>query len=418
MSRWTVLIRDHHEGYISWEEFARNQDLIADNAHMKKRTARRSGRGGRALLSGMVRCSRCGYMMRVFYGSKAGNAHRYVCRSAEITRPDKPCVAVGGVRVDRAVSALLLEALTPEAIEAAQEAAHRVVEQRSEVRGALERELEEARYEVRLASRRYEAVDPDKRLVAQQLEARWEDALQRVGALERRIEDCAAEEGHANVPTAEELTELARRLPEVWNSPSADMKLKQRIIRILIKEVLLDVDTDRSETVVTVHWAGGRHTEARVARNRAPARTPHQPNAVEVVGRMATRFSDLEIANTLNRARRGKRTTDTAWTELRVRKMREQLELPAFDPEQPREEVVSRDEAAHRLGICVGSVTRLIKRGVLPAEQPVAHAPWRIPASALKDPAVLTEVRAVEARRPMKLDKYREKQTLTLPGFD
>ncbi len=419
MEEWSVLIPDHHVGYIDWEQFERNQSMIADNAHMKSRTARKSGRGGRALLSGIVRCARCGYMMRVFYGSAAGNAHRYICRSRFLEEPDRSCVGVGGVRTDRAVSLQLIEALTPKAIEAADEAARQFQLQRSDAQNAVAHELEEARYEARLAARRYEAVDPDKRLVAQELEARWEAALKRVADLEHRLEEIALPtKSKDTLPDVEELRTLARRLPEIWNAPSTGMNVKQRIVRILVNEVLLDVDDERGEALVVIHWAGGRHTELRVPRNRAPVRTAHQPKAIEVVQQMAGRFTDAEIANTLNRARRGKREPDASWTHLRVKELREQLELPGHDPSKPSPEVVSRDQAAARLGICTGSVVKLIERGVLPAEQVVPHAPWRIPVAALENEAVLTEVRKVAERRPQNLAKYREKQTLTLPGID
>ena len=133
---------------------------------------------------------------------------------------------------------------------------------------------------------------------------------------------------------------------------------------------------------------------------------------------MATRFPDRGIANTLNRARRGKRSKDGTWTELRIRELRTQLGLPPFDVSTPSVDVVSRDEAALRLGICVGSIRLLIDSGVLAAEQVVPHAPWRIPVAELQNDRVLTEVRAIKERRPMNLAKYREKQTLLLPGID
>jgi hypothetical protein len=133
---------------------------------------------------------------------------------------------------------------------------------------------------------------------------------------------------------------------------------------------------------------------------------------------MAGRFSDAEIANTLNRSRRGKRDTSATWTHLRVKELREQLDLPDHDSSQPPLAVVSRDEAAARLGICTGSVIELIQRGVLPAEQVVPHAPWRIPVAILEDDAVLVEVRKLVERRTQNLAKYREKQTLMLPEFD
>jgi DNA invertase Pin-like site-specific DNA recombinase len=419
MEQWSVLIQDHHAGYISWEQFLRNQSMIADNAHMKKRTARKSGRGGRALLSGMMRCTRCGYMLRVFYGSKAASSHRYICRSRDLVAPDgNPCVGVGGVRVDRAVAVAMLEALTPKAIDAAAEAARHLARQSEDARTALAHELEEARYEARLAARRYEAVDPEKRLVAHELEARWETALQRCTEIERRLDVMASPQNERAVPDLDELRELAKHLPVIWNAPQTDMQLKQRIARILIKEVIVDVDETRREAVIVVHWTGGRHTELRVPRNRGPLQIVHRPKAIDVVRRMADSFSDREIAVTLNRASRGERDTSQAWTELRVRDLRKRLELPDYDPSKERPEMVSRDQAAAELGICVPSVGRLIARGVIPATQVVPYAPWRIPAECLRDDRILAEVRAIIERRPSTLAKFRENKNLTLPGIN
>ena len=173
MSNWNVLLRDHHPGYISWEEFEEHQQMIAENAHMQKRMSRKSARGGRALLTGLVRCGRCGRMMRVLYGMRSGHAHRYQCRGDDGHVGAGLCIGIGGVRVDQAVVAQLLEAVSEHAIEAALRAADQVARADDEVRCAVERELEEARYDVSLAARRYDAVDPTKRLVARELEARW-----------------------------------------------------------------------------------------------------------------------------------------------------------------------------------------------------------------------------------------------------
>jgi hypothetical protein len=179
MPEWSVLIRDHHPWYISWEEFEQNQRMISENAHMQKRADRKSARGGRALLAGLVRCGRCGRMMRVFYGSRAGHAHRYQCRGNCDTAGGKICIGAGGIRVDRTVAGQILEAVSGHAIEAAIVAAERCKTIGDNVRLALAKELEAARYEASLAARRYELVDPAKRLVARELESRWNSALER-----------------------------------------------------------------------------------------------------------------------------------------------------------------------------------------------------------------------------------------------
>ena len=141
MPEWSVLIRDHHPCYISWEEFEQNQRMISENAHMQKRTDRKSARGGRALLAGLVRCGRCGRMMRVFYGSRAGHAHRYQCRGNIDTAGGKVCIGAGGIRVDRAVAGQILEAVSGHAIEAAIVAAERCRTTDNDVRVALTKEL-------------------------------------------------------------------------------------------------------------------------------------------------------------------------------------------------------------------------------------------------------------------------------------
>ena len=189
---WNVLLRDNHPAYISWQDYEDNQKLLLENAHMKKNCARKSARGGRALLTGLMRCGRCGRMMRVFYSMGKGNAHRYQCRGDDAHVGAGLCIGIGGVRVDRAVAMQVLEAVSDRAVEAAIFASDQVERSRKEVIAAVERELEAARYDASLAARRYELVDPAKRHVARELEARWNGALERVSELERKIADLHA----------------------------------------------------------------------------------------------------------------------------------------------------------------------------------------------------------------------------------
>ena len=145
MQAWNVLLRDHHPGYISWEEFEENQKMISENAHMQKRMSKKSARGGRALLTGLLRCGRCGRMMRVFYGMRSGHAHRYQCRGDDGHVGSGLCIGIGGKRVDEAVVAQIIEAVSEHAVEAAIRAAEQASHADDDVRQALCRELEEAR---------------------------------------------------------------------------------------------------------------------------------------------------------------------------------------------------------------------------------------------------------------------------------
>lgn len=414
---WNVLLRDHHHGYITWEEFEENQKMISENAHMQKRTARKSARGGRALLTGLVRCARCGRMMRVFYGMRSGHAHRYQCRGDDSHVGAGLCIGIGGVRVDRAVAGQILEGVSGHALEAAMRAADRVAQADDDIRLALGRELEEARYEASLAARRYEVVDPTKRLVARELEARWNASLERVAQLEERIarlDACAT--SRPKIDRAA-LMALAHDLPAAWNPPSTDPRTKQPLTRILIQEVVIDLDDASKEAVVTVHWNGGRHTEVRVARVRSGRyREDRHPSPVEVIRKLGGQWPDRELAVTMNRMR-CKSADGSSWTTVRVRELRERLGIAPFDPTAPGAATISVDETARRLQICVGSVLRLIREGVLPATQLMPSAPWQVPVAALESEAVKIGVRGVVERRPRNFTVLQDGKTLKLPGF-
>jgi DNA invertase Pin-like site-specific DNA recombinase len=416
MHAWNVLLRDHHPCYIGWAEFEENQGMIEENAHMQKRADRKSARGGRALLTGLVRCGRCGRMMRVFYGSRAGHVHRYQCRGDEPRGGPGPCIGAGGVRVDRAVASQILEAVSDHAVEAALQAGESAARADDEVRLALAREHEQARYEASLAARRYELVDPGKRLVARELETRWNAALERVAELERRLTQIDSEAASRPQIDREALLALADDLSATWNAPGTDARTKQRLTRILIREVVIDLDDQANEVVVIIHWNGGRHTEIRVARVRT-GRYPEDrhPSPVEVIRKLGGQWSDRDLAVTMNRMR-CKATDGRTWTTVRVRELRERLGIAAFDPTRAFE-AISVDETARRLNICVGSVLRLIREKVLPATQLMPSAPWQVPIAALESEAVKIGVRSVIQRRPRNFAALQDVKTLKLPGF-
>ncbi len=396
IENWMVLIRDHHPGYITWEQYERNQELLADNAHMKSRMEPKAGRGGRSLLAGLLRCRRCGRMLHVAYSGKRSEVPRYHCRGAHINHGAAWCISFGGQRPDRAVADELLKAVEGNAIEAAVEAAARIAEQRSQQRQALALELEQAQYEARLAARRYEAVDPDNRLVASELEARWNVALRRVGEVESRLRQIeVTNPGAAKIPDKETLFSLAQDLPAVWNAEGTDMRLKQRITRILIQEIVADVDDPAGEVVLMIHWTGGRHTELRVKKNLTGRHNRCTSlEAIEIICRMAGRFPDEQIASTLNRL--GLKTgSGNNWVELRVRTARSYQGLPSYDP-KIRQNILTLEEASEKLGVSHKIIRRLIDSKVITATQVVPCAPWEIPAEAIQSEKVLREVAAVK----------------------
>lgn len=406
---WGVLIRDHHPGYISWEEYERNQARIAENTHMKSGTEPKAGRGGRALLSGVLRCRRCGRMLYVIYAGRSAVA-RYMCRGGTDCG-ESLCISFGGLRVDAAVSSEVLRAIEGNAIEAACEAAEQMQRQQQELRKAIELEIDQARYEAGLAARRYEAVDPDKRLVAAELEARWDLALQKVQDLENKLNEFDRKTQSVSLPDKQVLVSLAQDLPSVWNSPSTKMRLKQRIVRILIQEIVADVDENNREIVLLIHWAGGRHSELRVKKSETGRhRNCTNLDAIEVIRTMAGQFPDEQIAATLNRLRL-RTGVDNAWNESRVYSVRHRLQLPAFDINHNcRRNEITLKEAAQRLNLSPPSVRKMINEKILPARQVLECAPWQIPLEALDSEVVQTVAANLRNRVHVPQNKNSEQQ--------
>jgi DNA invertase Pin-like site-specific DNA recombinase len=413
---WTVLLPDHHPGYISWKDFERNQRMVADNAHMKKRAEPKAGRGGRGLLGGLLRCRRCGRMLHVTYAGLHSRVVRYACQGALLNHGTVRCISFGGLRVDEAIARTLLEAVSPYAIDAATKAAADAKGLFADQKRALAMELEQSRYEASLAARRYEAVDPTNRLVASELEQRWNAALARSQELENRLA-MLDERDDARAPSPEGLKALSRDLPAAWNSPSADMKLKQRIVRLIVREIVADVDDAASEILLVVHWQGGRHTEMRIPKNKTGkhGRTT-TAEAVDVIRSMAGRWPDELIATTLNRT--GLRTgTGDTWNERKVYSVRHRLELPAYDPNS-RKGVLTLGEAAEALEVSETLVRTLIRNGALAATQVVPGAPYEIDAELLNSKLLRRAV--TDARRLGRVVRQRAvaRRNLPLPGIE
>jgi DNA invertase Pin-like site-specific DNA recombinase len=412
---WNALIHDHHEGYITWQQYEDNRRLLLENAHMKKRTARKSARGGRALMTGLLRCGRCGRRMRVFYGMGSGNAHRYQCRGDDGHVGAGLCIGVAGVRTDRTIVTQILEAISDRAVEAAILASDQAAKAADDVLAALEREIEEARYQANLAARRYELVDPAKRHVARELEARWNSALEHVAELEQREREMRQAEASRPKIDRAALLQLANDLPTAWNAPTTDMRTKQRLAHILIQEVIVSIDETAHESVLLVHWTGGRHSELRIPQNNRRGFPKERiPNAVEMVRKLAPHFPDREIATCLNRMR-CKRSDGETWTTVLVLELRERLGLSAHDPSLRPAGMISLIKAAEQLKICIGSARKLVEEGYLPATQIVPGATWLVPLKALDSETVKAGVQMIASRRPRTSQRYQDDKVLRIP---
>ena len=378
--QWEVIIKDHHEGYIEWSEFERNQKLLAANAYGKAGGVK-SARGGRALLPGLLLCGRCGRRLTVAYSGRAPGQPVYRCESPNQMLGRPRCLLFGAKRVDGGIARELLRALQPIAVEAALQAERRYMEMQSEQRRIVELELQQARYDASLAERRYAACDPENRLIAAQLEKSWEATLQRVQACEARL---AALEQPVPAAATPDFAGLAEDLNAAWNASGVTMRSRQQLLRALIADIIADYDESSREIILTVHWRGGQHSELRV---RKPKSGEHgcrtSEEAVAVIRTMATKWSDEDIAATLNRmgipTGQGK-----TWTAHRVSSLRRVRGIHAYRSAEKNGEWLTMSEAAAKLGVSNHQIRRLIKEGVLAADQVVPDAPYQIRASDLQ----------------------------------
>jgi excisionase family DNA binding protein len=400
---WTVLIHDHHDGYISWEEYDRNQAIIASNASMKGAMVAGAVRNGSALLVGLLRCGRCGRKFKVLHHSKRDA--RYVCASHVDPASEKGCIAFSKTRIDAAVSAEVLRAISPLAVEAALKLIAERKEASSEQLRQIEFALEQARYEAKHARRQYDAVDPDNRLVASELERRWNDCLATVARLEEQIRSSRVEEPSAiGDDERATLMTLAGDLPALWNDAAASVETRKRILRTVLKEIVVTAETGRLHLVL--HWQGGDHTRLEVLKNRSGQNRFKTDAATEqLVCELARLLPDHSIAPVLNRL--GVRSArGQTWTQLRVRNFRGAHQIPVYrEGERAERHELILTEAACRLGVSKMTVVRLIRDGLLPARQVCARAPYVILEEDLVRPAIR---QAIARGRPISADPRQE----------
>ena len=373
--QWLALIPGAHEGYVSWEQFERIQRSISENL----RGVEHSGAvgAGSALAAGVLRCRRCGHKLTVRYTGCQHDVLRYSCYRGWLDNGEPRCIAFGGLLVDEAIARELLRVVQPAAIEAARLAREEQARKQDDVLAALQRDLEAARYAARRCQKQYDAADPENRLVADELERRWNQALQRGEELETRIQRHQRERDDTAVPAPDTFDELADQLQVVWNHPDADARLKKRILRSLIREIVADVDAQAGEIILVIHWKGGVHTELRVPRRRRGQNSAHtSQEALGAVRMLARICSDDLIAGALNRngvlTGRGNR-----WTRERVTALRSHHEIPCYNPERRATEGwMNLTEASKLLGISAKTLRLAVERGDISALHPLPDSPW------------------------------------------
>jgi DNA invertase Pin-like site-specific DNA recombinase len=371
---WLTLIPGAHEGYVSWERAEAIRKMVSDNVPTGKHHG--APKHGDALLAGLFRCRRCGRKLTVRYTGTKHNIPRYSCWRGLLDNGEPRCIAFGGLRVDDAIEEALLRVVEPGAIAAAAEAETQAADRRDQVRDALSRDLEAARYAADRAFRQYDAADPENRLVAAELEARWNQALIRVGEIESKI---AAHDAAAPRPSpalATDITALATDLQAAWSAPTTDARLKKRIVRTVVQEVVADIDEEASEIVLLIHWIGGVHTELRLPKRRRAQRNSTSGDIIAAIRQLVLIASDDLIAGILNRnglvTGHGNR-----WTRERVTAHRSHHKIPVFRPAPDGNEPwLNLNNAARLLGVAPKTLRLAAEAGEIEGVHPLQDGPW------------------------------------------
>lgn len=396
-AEWLSLRPHAHEGYIGWEEFQQLQQMIAANAQGAGTPG--AAKRGAALLAGLVRCRRCGRKLTVRYSGRRHDVLRYCCHRGHLDQGEPKCIAFGGIPVDEVVGREVVRLVQPGAVQAAVLAAEQASRQRDEVRAALERDLQAAQYEARRARKQYDAVDPENRLVADELERRWNQALLRVRELEQRLAAQPDTEDRNLAVKADEFQGLANDLEAIWNGAGTDVRLKKRIVRTLIQEVIADVDAAAGEVILVIHWHGGIHTELRLPRRRRGQCSRAPEELVAAVRQLARVCSDKQLAGVLNR--NGVRTgRGNRWTQMRVTSFRNQHDIACYCPHQRQAEGwMNLTEAAHFLGVSTRTLRLAAAHGEIAGDHPLGDGPWIFRRQALQSDAARQVVERARSRR-------------------
>jgi DNA invertase Pin-like site-specific DNA recombinase len=250
---WRVLIQDRFEAYITWERFEENQRKLTENSH-KSRFLAAPARGA-SLLAGLLQCGQCGRSMSVAYSC---NRVRYACQRGAIDYGEEACQSLSGAELDKQVARLLLEALAPASIQLSLSAAGDIAKQRAEAQQQWQQRLKRVDYEVDLAHRQYAAVDPDNRLVARELERRWEGKLREQEQL--RLEHRRFLQVQPSELTSDEarrIKDLSADIAALWHADSTTSEDRQIIARTLLDRIVVTVDEKSENVDVEVRFAGG-----------------------------------------------------------------------------------------------------------------------------------------------------------------
>jgi DNA invertase Pin-like site-specific DNA recombinase len=366
MPDWRVSLQQHHEGYITVEEFMKNRERLQKNRTNGEETVLSGpAREGLALLQGLLLCGHCGHALTVRYRSNGGICPTYQCnllrREGLAT---KSCMVFRADLLDGVIVEEVLKALKPAEVELAMAALHELESRDQSILRQWQMRLERAEYEVALAERRYQEVDPANRLVASTLERRWNDTLVHLEDLKKEAAEFQRQEAHVATPEQKaKVMALARDLPQLWFAPTTQSKDRKRMLRLLIKDITVEKPANQKQLLVHIRWQGGACSDVSIQLPLNVADRVRYPSAVvDRVRELACHLPDTEIADQLNREGQAS-AKGLPYTSKIIQWIRCRYRIPPADLKRPEELTVR--QVAERFGTSDQVVYYWIDHGVI-----------------------------------------------------
>lgn len=385
IDKWSVLLHNRYPAYISWDEFLANQAQLASNQSRYQEDKQGVPRRGQALLQGIAICGRCGARMRLRYSGPHGNFPVYECNYGGNENGSSRCQEVRALGLDVEIEHLLLEALAPANIALALAALEEINHEHATLAKQWQLRLERARYEAERARRQYGSVEPENRLVARSLEREWETKLREVEKVEQAHQSWQHQ--HRLELTAvdqQDILTLGEDLPKLWYAQTTTPTDRKQILRLLIKEVILDQKRERGKVWFQINWQTGAITEHWLVR-RVQAYSQHaylEAIRQRISELIAEQKLDIEIVEILNNE--GYQTArGLPFTSKNLWLVRQLLNLPAVKPTGPHplrweDGAYSVEGAAAAVGVFPGTIYKWLKCGRIHGQQLAKSLPWKI----------------------------------------
>ena len=372
---WKAFIPDHHDAYISWEEYEFNLKVLASNLTNGEKSA--PAREGAALLQGIVLCGKCGRGMTVRYTGNGGIRPIYECKGRWEHGNKAICTSIPAPVADEAVSDRILSLMKPSEFEIALKLIRNIADadQSSDRQWALA--LERARYEASRAERQYMLAEPENRLVVRTLEAAWNEKLQEFEQLQTDYAaHCSQKPWQPSDNERKEIVRLAESIPQIWNAPSSSFKDKKRIIRILMEDVTVFAEPGVPEFTIGLRYRSGYSETVNLTKPRKRCDVVrHTDDTIETVRELSLSMDDAEIAANMNDC--GLRTSaGNMFTGDSIKCIRHRHQI--LGVYQTSRQGLSVQEAAELLEISPGKVYYYINKGVIPATKKRPGWPWEI----------------------------------------